>query len=49
LNPDTHVMEVEQIDTLVVKNIKITKDFNNWIEIQEVINNLSDRIYLTKK
>lgn len=42
LNPNAYVLDVHHIDTLVVKNIDISADFQNKLNAVDVINKVSD-------
>lgn len=48
LDADAHVVEAKHIDTLLVKNVKIAKDFKNGVETQNVNIYLSDKGSLKK-
>ena len=40
--PDAFVLNVKQVETLKIKNVKISEEFTNKIKVEEVKNNLSD-------
>jgi len=40
--PDAFVLNIKKIETLKIKNVKISEDFTNKIKTEEVENNLSD-------
>lgn len=42
LNPDAYVLDVQHIDSLVFKNVKITGDFQNKLKAVDVKNKMSD-------
>ncbi|SIS78604.1 alpha-1,3-galactosidase-related protein [Belliella pelovolcani] len=42
LYPSAHVLDVHHIDTLIIKNIDITVDFQNKLKAIDVINKVSD-------
>ncbi len=42
IEPDAFVLDVKQIETLKIENIKISEDFINKLKTQEISNKLSD-------
>lgn len=40
--PDAFVLDIKQVETLKIKNVKICEDFTNKIKAEEVSNNLSN-------